>query len=64
MRFSLPDLFNFNFNELGSAKTRSFSNCRIHYYANVPALDAVSPSMVASSYLMPAGKTLYASRTA
>jgi len=26
MRFSLPDLIDLNFNELGSVKTRSFSN--------------------------------------
>jgi hypothetical protein len=33
---------------------------RILDYDNVAALDAVSPSMVASCYLMPAGKSLYA----
>jgi hypothetical protein len=33
---------------------------RIHDYANVAALDAVSPSLVASCFLMPAGETLYA----
>jgi hypothetical protein len=35
---------------------------RIHDYDNVAALDAVSPSLVASCCLMPSGETLYAVR--
>jgi hypothetical protein len=62
MRFSLQDLFNFN--EVDSAKTLPSQTRCIQSYVNVAALDAVSPSLVASCYLMPAGKTLYAARTA
>ena len=61
MRFSLPDLFTFN---VDSAKTLPSETGCIQNYVNVAALDAVSPSLVASCYLMPAGKTLYASRAA
>jgi hypothetical protein len=63
MRFSLlPDLFNLN--ELDAATTVPSQTGRIHDYANVAALDAVSPSLVASCCLIPAGETLYAVRAA
>jgi hypothetical protein len=55
MRFSLPDLLTLG---LASAKAFSFSNSRHPYEPNDAALDAVSLSMVASSYLTPPGKIM------
>jgi hypothetical protein len=56
IRFSLPDLFDFN--EFGSAKTCAFP-LDASRLSNVAALDAVSVPTVASCYLTVTGETLY-----
>jgi hypothetical protein len=57
IRFSLPDLFDFN--KFVSAKTRTFPTSMHLKYVNVDALDAVSVPTVASCYLTPTGEMLY-----
>jgi hypothetical protein len=56
IRFSLPDLFDFN--EFISAKTCAFP-LDASRLSNVAALDAVSVPTVASCHLTPTGETLY-----
>ena len=57
IRFSLPDLIDFN--EFISAKTSTFPTSMHPEYVNVAALDAVSVPTVASCYLMRTGEMPY-----
>ena len=54
IRFSLPDLFDFN-----EFKTCAFLTSMLPKYVNVAALDAVSEPRVASCYLTLTGEMPY-----